>query len=283
MEMEHHSFVQRIGLAVLCVSLLVTTILFAIRVEYTSPVHEFIAAAQIGLGCLSAWILGASAMIGGPLDCQKLAVAGSLLITPWIMFALLAGFGRPDQSSAAENLSRYIVLFVSSMAVGGGLIVLREALSEQGERLYSTLGFAAIVMASPIYLIWASIALDYSSWRLHAGNQHVSPEMLSLAIWSEILLFAGGLLTYLSTAAFAASLRRARWLGRSAAFAMIALSLVAALLLALRGLSFPDPKVALTSWYTTAGWVVGIPAIPWMIPCVMGIVLLWRAGSRQNQ
>jgi len=80
---------------------------------------------------------------------------------------------------------------------------------------------------------------------------------------------------------FAASLRRARWLGRSAAFAMIALSLVAAFLLALRGLSFPDPKVALTSWYTTAGWVAGIPAIPWMIPCVMGIVLLWRAGSRQ--
>jgi len=80
---------------------------------------------------------------------------------------------------------------------------------------------------------------------------------------------------------FAASLRRARRLGRSAAFAMIALSLVAAFLLALRGLSFPDPKVALTSWYTTAGWVAGIPAIPWMIPCVMGIVLLWRAGSRQ--
>jgi hypothetical protein len=107
--------------------------------------------------------------------------------------------------------------------------------------------------------------------------------MVSLAIWSEILLFTGGLLTYLSTAAFAASLRRVLWLGRSAALAMIVLSLVAALLLALRGLSFPDPRVALISWYTTAGWVVGIPAIPWMIPCVMGIVLLWRAGSRQSQ
>jgi hypothetical protein len=281
--MEHHSLGQRTGLALLCVSLVVATILFAVRVEYTLPVREFIVAAQVGLGCLAAWILGASAMIGGLRDCQKLAIAGSLLITPWILFALLAGFGRPDQSSPPENLTRYIVLFVSSMAVGGGLIVLREALSEQGERLYSTLGFAAIVMASPIYLIWASIALDYTSWKLHAGNQHVPPEMLSLAIWSEILLFAGGLLTYLSTAAFAASLRQARWLGRSAAFAMIALSSAAAFLLALRGLSFPDPKVALTSWYTTAGWVVGIPAVPWMIPCVLGIVLLWRAGSRQSQ
>lgn len=277
--MERHSLGQRISLALVCVSLLATTILFAIRVEYAFPVR----AAQLLIVCPSAWILGASKMIKGSQDSQKLAVAGSLLITPWILFALLSGFGRPDQASASENLTRYIVLFVSSIAVGGGLIVLRDALSEAGERLFSTLGFAAIVTASPIYLIWASLALDYSSWRLQAGNQHMPPEILSLAIWSEIVLFIGGLLIYLSTAAFAESLRRVRWLGRSPALAMIVLSLMAALLLALRGLSFPDPRAAFTSWYLTAGWIVGIPAIPWMIPCVMGVVLLWRAGSRHSQ
>lgn len=281
--MGHHSLGQRISLALLCASLLLTIVLAAIRAEYTFPVHEITIAALVGLTCLSAWILGASAMIGERQDSQKLAVAGTLLILPLMLFALLVGFGRPDQSSAPENLTRYIVLFVSSIAVGGGLIVLREALSEEGERLFSTLGFAAIAMASPIYLIWVSLALYYSSWKLHAGSQHISPEMLSLAIWSEILLFIGGLLTYLSTAAFAESLRRVPWLGRSAAFAIIALSLLAALLLALRGLSFPDPRVAFTSWYTTVGWIVGIPAVPWMIPCVMGVVLLWHAGSRQSQ
>jgi hypothetical protein len=274
---------QRLSLAVLCTSLVVTTVLFAIPAEYKFPVREIMAAAQIGVTCLSAWFLGASAMINAARDRQKLAIAGLLLIMPWILFGLLSGFARPDLSSPPENLSRYIVLFISTIAVGGGLIVVKEVLSEVGERLFSTLGFAAIVMASPMYLIWVSLALYYSSWKLHAGSQHISPEMLSLAIWSEIPLFIGGLLTYLSTAAFAASLRRVLWLGWSAALAMIAMSLVAGLLLALRGLSFPDPRVALTGWYTTAGWVVGIPAIPWMIPCVMGIVLLWRAGSRQSE
>jgi hypothetical protein len=44
---------------------------------------------------------------------------------------------------------RYLVLIVMAMAVAGGFVVLKEALGEVGERFYSTLGFAAVILAGP--------------------------------------------------------------------------------------------------------------------------------------
>jgi hypothetical protein len=255
-------------------------VLFGIRAEYQSPLREILMAGQIIVLCFAAWKVGASAIRDSAQDRQRLAAGGLLLILPWLLFSLLSGFGRPDQATASENLLRYVVLFISAIAVGGGLTVLRESLSEAGERFYSSLGFAATMMASPIYLVWASIALAYSSARLHAGVGHVPPGILPLAIWSETLLFCGGFLTYLATAAFGASFARTRWLGRSAVTAVVLVSTIAALVLAMRGLSFPNPKTAFNHWYTIPGWVVGIPAVPWIIPCIMGVILLWRAGAK---
>jgi hypothetical protein len=272
-------FIRRLSLIVLCIGLLVTTVLFAVRAEYGAPWQDILIAVQLIVLCLAAWGLGAFAITDADQARRQWAAAGMLLILPWILFALLSGFGRPDQATTSENLTRYVVLFVGVIAVGAGFVLLRDALREAGERFYSSLGFAAAIMASPTYLIWASIALQYTSVKLHAGGAQVPPAILSLAIWSEVLLFAGGLLTYIATAAFSASLAQVRWLGRSGAVCLAFVSIVAALLLAIRGLSFPNPKTAFNHWYTTVGWMVSIPAVPWMMPCILGIVLLWRAGS----
>ena len=40
------------------------------------------------------------------------------------------------------------------MSIAVGFVVLKEALTEAGERFDSTLGFAAIMLAGPLYLIW---------------------------------------------------------------------------------------------------------------------------------
>lgn len=271
---------QLLGLSALCVGLIGSFMFFAIHVGYDPLTRLIIAAILVAMMCVGAWLLGASAMIAGiSPERQSLAVVGSLLILPWVLFSFLAGYGRPDQSNASENLWRYIILLVSTMAVGGGLVLLKEALSEAGERLYSALGLAAIVMASPIYLVWATIALEYFSQKIYANNGQAPPAIMSLAIWSEILLFTGGLLTYVATAAFTAALGRIRWLGRNATLALVLINIIAALVLGLRGLSFPNPKAALSHWYTIPGFVVGIPAVPWIIPCIIGVVLLWRAGQ----
>src|SRR4030095_4474185 len=111
----------------------------------------------------------------------------------------------------------YLILLVDSIAIAGGLIVLREALGDAGERFYSTLGFGAIVLAAPAYLVWAASAVGFFTWKGAVSSGPVQqPAIELIANVSDILLFFGGALTYVASAAFAASLGRAQWLGRTA-------------------------------------------------------------------
>ena len=81
---------------------------------------------------------------------------------------------------------RYLVLLVSSIAVSGGLVVLKEALSEAGERQYSTLGFAAALLAGAAYLIWMSLLLGAYIVRVRDGQ--VPPAINSLIDVFDVLL-----------------------------------------------------------------------------------------------
>src|SRR5258708_37460318 len=161
------------------------------------------------------------------------------------------------------------------MAVSGGLVVLREALSEAGERFYSVLGFAATLIATPLYFIGAAILLYEFSTKAAAGSPPLPTGLVMLSAMSDILLFFGGMLTYVATAAFAASLGRVLWLGRRATRTFVTSGLMAAVCLAMRGLVFALPA----HWYGMPGFIAGIPAIPWILPGLLGIVLLRRAGD----
>jgi hypothetical protein len=157
--------------------------------------------------------------------------------------------------------------------------VLKDALSEARERYYSTLGFAATMLAGSAYLIWMSFMLGYYIVAVRDGK--APPTMDALADVFDILLDVACLLTYLATAAFAASLGRTRWLGRGATRGYVVANIVASLCLVMRGLSFPDPAALATPWYTQPGFVAGIPAIPFIMPFLLGVVLLRRAGDKQ--
>jgi hypothetical protein len=211
-----------------------------------------------------------------------LGLAGTLLVTPFALVALLwVGLGGPWQATAAENQMRYLILMVMATAIAGGFVVLREALSEAGERFYATLGFAAIVLSGPLYLIWNAFAFGAAFGKEHAGA--VPPVIISLGDVFDLVLFVAGFLTYLATASFAASLGRVQWLGRGATRAFMIVSGVAVLFLVIRGLQFPDPKALSAPWYTNPGFVVGIPAVPFIMPFLFGVVLLRRAGEEQSQ
>jgi hypothetical protein len=95
----------------------------------------------------------------------------------------------------------------------------------------------------------------------------------------DLLLFMAGFLTYLATVAFAASLGRVQWLGRRATRSFMIVNGVALLFLVIRGLQFPDPRALSTPWYINLGFVVGIPAVPFIMPFLLGVVLLRRAGE----
>jgi hypothetical protein len=207
-------------------------------------------------------------------------MAGTLLVTSFALVALLwVGLGGPWQATAAENQMRYLVLIVMATAIAGGFVVLREVLSQAGERFYATLGFAAIMLSGPLYLIWNIFAFAAFFGKEHAGEMPAA--IVSLRDMLDLLLFVAGFLTYLATAAFAASLGRVQWLGRGAARAFMIVNAVALLFLVMRGLQYPDGRA--TPWYTSPGFIVGIPAVPFIMPFLLGVVLLRRAGEDQSQ
>lgn len=266
----------------LCSILVLVTVVFGVRATYTPFVYYAVAGFQVTMICVTAWTLGARGIKAKEEERRKLAIAGSLLIAPWALFSLLAGFGPPWQATATENEFRYLVLLISTTAVTGGLIFLKELLNEAGERFYSTLGFAAILLASPFYLIWAAMLLYEWAAKQRADSVPLPPGLDTLSAMSDYLLFFGGALTYIAAGAFATSLGRASWLGHVASRTFVTVSSFALLCLAVRGPKFPDPTGALTHWYDIPGFVVGIPAIPWLIPLMFGVVLLRRAGSEQR-
>ena len=272
---------RRVSYVFLCAVPVLAIAFAAPRALRTPVLYESIGAALFAAILLAAWTLGARAIRTGPEEKRKLVLAGSFLLVPFALISLFwVGLGPPWVATAVENRMRYLVLLVSSIAVTGGFVVLKEALSEAGERLYSTLGFAAAIVGGPAYLVWMSVLLGAYVIKVRDGQ--AAAATTSLIDVFDTLLLTGCVLTYLATAAFAASFRRARWLGPGAARTYVIVNFVALLCLLLRGLSFPDPSALSSPWYTEPGFVAGIPAIPFIMPFLLGVVLLRRAGDPQT-
>ncbi len=271
---------RRVSYVFLCMVPILAIGVAAPRALRVSGVYQTVGGVLFAAIVIAAWILGARALRAGVEGKQRLALAGGLLLTPFALVALLwVGLGPPWDASPRENVMRYLVLLISSIAVSGGLVVLKEALSEAGERYYSTLGFAAAMLAGAAYLIWMSLMLGAYIVKVRDGQ--VPPAINSLIDAFDVLLDVACLLTYLATAAFAAAMGRTGWLGRGPTRAYVAANLIALLFLVMRGMSYPDPAALSTPWYTQPGFVAGIPAIPFVMPFLLGVVLLRRAGDKQ--
>ncbi len=274
--------VRRVSYVFLCIVPFLSFVVVGVRAFRVPGVYQAVGVAYFAAIAIAAWTLSAGAIRADVQGRRLLVLAGTLLVTPFALVALLwVGLGAPWQATAAENQMRYLVLIVMATAIAGGLVVLREALSEAGERFYATLGFAAIMLSGPLYLIWNTFAFAAYFGKEHTGQ--VPAAIVSLGDMEDLLLFVAGFLTYLATIAFAASLGRVQWLGRRATRAFMIVNGVALLFLVIRGLHYPDPRALSTPWYTSPGFVVGIPAVPFIMPFLFGVVLLRRAGEGQSQ
>jgi len=274
--------VRRVSYVFLCIVPFLSFVVGGVRAFRVPGVYQAVGVAYFAAIAIAAWTLGARAIRADAQDRRLIALAGTLLVTPFALVALLwVGLGPPWQANVPENQMRYLVLIVMATAVAGGFVVLREALSEAGERFYATLGFAAIMLSGPLYLIWNTFAFAAYFGKEHTGQ--VPAAIVSLGDMEDLLLFVAGFLTYLATVAFAASLGQVQWLGRRATRAFMIVTGVALLFLVIRGLHFPDPRALSAPWYTNPGFIVGIPAVPFIMPFLFGVVLLRRAGEEQSQ
>jgi hypothetical protein len=274
--------VRRLSCVFLCVVPFLSFVVVGVRAFRVPGVYQVAGAAYFATIAIAVWTLSAGAIRAEGQGRRLLGLAGTLLVTPFALVALLwVGLGGPWQATAAENQMRYLVLMVMATAVAGGFVALREALREAGEHFYATLGFAAIMLSGPLYLIWNTFQFGAFFGKEHTGA--VPEAIISLNDTMDVLLDLAAVLTYLATAGFAASLGRVQWLGRRASRAFMIVSGVALLFLMIRGLKFPDPRALSTPWYANPGFIVGIPAVPFIMPFLLGVGLLRRAGDEQRQ
>ncbi|MGA8088562.1 MAG: hypothetical protein WCA10_14735 [Terracidiphilus sp.] len=210
----------------------------------------------------------------------KQALAGILLIAPTAIISLLwVGIGPPFQATLSENYMRFIVLVWNSILVTTGFVVTKDVLNEAGERVCSTLGLATALTAGAAYLICLNLSLAQSALALH-GNR-TSPPAIIVDFYSAIE-FVACLMTYVTTAALATGMARVRLLGRGAATAYASMAAVLVLLIIVRGLAYPEISANTAPWYTRPGVIAGIPAVPWLMPFLLGAVLLWRTRESRK-
>ena len=271
--------VRRISYVYLCALPFIGVLAASVRPLRIAGLSQVIGAV------LFAGVVSAAAVVGR-LTCLratgrgKLALAGWLLILPWAIILLLwVGIGAPFQATVSENYMRFVVLVWNSILVTIGFVVLKEALVEAGERLYSAVGFAAALCGGVAYLICLNLSLAQVAMALRGDKQ---PLPAVLGDFYSAIEFVACVMTYVSTAAFASGLGRAGLLSRGAARGYVIASASLVLPIVTRGVAYPEISGKTAPWYTRPGVIAGIPAIPWLMPCLLGVVSLRRAGDGKS-
>ncbi|QEC76036.1 hypothetical protein [Mucilaginibacter ginsenosidivorax] len=227
---------------------------------------------------LSAYHLGLRKLWAqGPSGKQQ-AITALLLFMPWLLFSMFAGMGPPPSTlqgwvnTAAEQQTRYAILIAGGILLLLGAALLKTQLQATGENLYSILAFAALSIAMPLFIInmafWGYYLTD--AFRVFAANPDAKRPELYVAIKSlfYVISVAEVILMYLGTFLFAVALKITGSLSKPSARWFIGCSLIA-ILLELIPPSWPEP-------FGTAGFLVAIPAIPFVMYYLIGVRLLVR-------
>ena len=158
------------------------------------------------------------------------------------------------------------------------------------ERFYSLLGFAATMLAGPLMLIFGTFQLTFGALLAQASSGQPPDWLLPLTRQASLAEDLEVILTYLATAAFAVALLKIGWLGRGTSRVFVGISLFAVLCVTvaaavviqfpLGALRFETASLGVKIAFIP-GFVLGIPAIPFIIPCLIGVNLLRRAGEEQ--
>jgi hypothetical protein len=265
---------RRISYVFLC---LVSLLHFGVISPRALRPYWFVGFIYFAVIIVAAWNLCGRAVRTGTERDRRMCLTGGLLILFTIVTALLwVGIAPPFQATPVENRMRYVVLVLGSVTVTAGFLMLETLLREKGEQLLSRLAATFAILAGAAYLIWNCDALGMSVIRARTGQYPTA--VIAMAELFDSLLFVACVLTYLATLTFALSMGRVGLLSRAGKIGYTVANLILLGLLLVRGLSFPDPKALSTPWYLDLGFIAGIPAVPWVMPYLLGVVLLRRAA-----
>ena len=263
----------------LLVPLLVTVFGFRIgKTNYTFYLPIWII--NVSLMVMASWILGLH-VINKKTEKTHLATGAFFLIVPWILVSMFFGLGPPPDTAtgwvatATEQQVRYSMLTVAGVFIALGFTLLKEKLKNEGENYYSLLGFVVIIIAIPLFI------LDMLFWGFSLTESFkilVSSKTEKFSEWFNPLRSLFGMisvvevaLTYLAIIFFVVSMNRVGWLAKTSSKIYILISLFAFVLVVLSAF-LPEP-------FVTAGFVVSIPAIPFLMPYFIGVNLLRSTGD----
>lgn len=264
----------------LIVSLIAAILIFGTPARYTTPTAVALAAIQLMVMGAAAMSLIVPAWRSGDEQRRRIALVGALLMLPWALLTLMPGYGPPFASDLAMNHVRYVILFVASAVLGSALLLLKEPLAEPaGDRLLAPLGQASGVLATLVQLVWAAIMIGWTMSEAHKPAAYLPLYATPLGNAADVLLFFAGAMTYVSTALYALSFARQGWLGSKKATIVTLAAGLAVIGLIVRGLQFPDLS---DDWFTMPGMIVGIPAIPWLMPYLLGVAAIVHAADGPN-
>ncbi len=269
-------------LYLLSVPLLVILLGFGLgKTNYTFYIPIWLV--NVFLMVLAAWILGLHTVKAENSN-RHLVLGAFSLILPMILVSMFFGLGPPPDTSqgwvdtAIEQQVRYSMLVMAGICIVIGFALLKEFLKNESENFYSLLGFIAIIIAIPIFI------LDMLFWGFYLPELFkimVASHAEKLPDWFQPIRALFGLLsvvevalTYMAIAAFSVSLRKVGLLRISSTRIYLVISLFAFLIIVLSPFI---PEIL-----TEAGFAVSIPAIPFLMPYYMGVILLRKVGNAVN-
>jgi len=274
--MNSLSFKQKLGLVYLClVPLIAVATGFGVgHVSYKIylPIWIFCACLMIA----AAWNLGGYHIKSHDQRLKQQATAALMLFAPWLLFSIFAGMGPPAATlqgwvnTAAEQQIRYTILIAGGILFALGSTLLKSKLQAAGENLYSVMAFAAVNLAVPLFIInmafWGYYLTD--AFRVFVQlNASKRPDLYGpTKSLFYVISIAEVLLMYLGTVFFAVSLKITGLFNPVACRYYIIFGLIGMVLVLLPSY-WPEP-------FGTAGYLVAIPAVPFIMPYLIGVHLL---------
>jgi len=229
---------------------------------------------------IAAWLLGLHAIRNHDEEKKHIALGAFFLIVPVMLVSMFFGLGPPPEtaaewvSTATEQQIRFIMLIIAGMFFAIGFAVIREQLKNTAGSFYSIIGFTAMLVAIPLFIInmifWSAY-LPQLFQIMTASGLEKSPE------WFHPVRDEFNLLTpvevairYVSIAAFVVAIRNAGWFNKTSSLIYLAICAVAFIITV-----FPYNYKLLPIPF----FVVTIPAAPFILAYFIGINLLRRADN----
>jgi hypothetical protein len=240
---------------------------------------------NICLMTAATWMLASPGLKTNDVDTKHIVASAVLLILPWMFISMIGGMGPPPfgqpavwLASVTEQEVRYIILIVAAVLNIFGFAVLREKLKNTSGNLYSKIGFTALQIAIPIFILDMIFLCYYVEelYRIMITSSLVKSPDWSRPMGSQARYIAivEDSLAFVATAAFAASLKFAGWFKPTPSLLYVAFSLLGAVLNMLPP-SVPEPLA-------TISFIATIPAVLFLMPYFMAINLLKHAGELHN-